>query len=101
MEIPIVWALVILIIIVILYKLSLRQLHSKLKPVQHDGEYSADEIKKNGEYWDDKFGLHDKIANYVIVALALGALYFGTRDEKPGPEAPAKTGGSPIVMYSN
>jgi hypothetical protein len=102
MEVPLVWALVILIIIVILYKMNLRQLHSKLKPVQHDdGNYSADEVKKNGQYWDDKFGDHDKVANYIIVALALGVMFVSAQDKPASAEVPVKSGGSPIVMYSN
>lgn len=104
MDLPIVWAFVILIIVLILYKLSLRQLHSKLKPVKHDdGKYSNDEVKANGKYWDDNFGDMDNYANYGIGACAVLGLYFGGAASAvvgSADVAPSKVGGSPVVQYA-
>ncbi len=104
MDVPLLWAFVILIIIVILYKISLRQLHNKLKPVVHDdGVYSDEEVKKNGKYWDDNFKDLDNYANYAIAACVLLGVYFSgyLGGSSSAPAAPAKVGGSPIVQYAN
>lgn len=102
MELPLLWAFVILIVIIILYKISLRQLHNKLKPIVHDdGVYSDEEVKKNGKYWDDNFGDMDKFANYAIGACVLLGVYFsGYVGGAASAAAPAKVGGSPIVQYA-